>query len=537
VLGCRLTGPLRLLVAAFALGACGSPADGTPSALERICEPGAADACYGGPEGTEDVGACRAGARTCLPHGRGWGPCQGEILPAPEDCAADSNCDGISTCGDTLWSARLGGDGEEAAVDIAAGDDGSLLLTGTYRTAVDLGGGALPLDNDTRDVFVLKLGPDGRHAWSRAIHGPEHFTARAVAVAPDGRVALTASLRGAIEIPAAGSLAAAGSNDVGVVLLTPDGMPSFFTVAGDGDNQQPMDQAFDARGDLVVTGIFRGELDFGAGTLTAFDAQYDVFAVKLSPSGEALWTTSLAGSGDDISRALAIDRADGSIYVAGEARYDLTAGALGTVAGGDQDAFLIKLAADGEPLWIRRWGDDRAQQPFGLAVDRQGNVVLVGTFEGQMDFGSTTIASPGGRGIFVVKIAPQGDVLWARAVGGGGNQVAYGVAIDGRDRIVLSGYYEGPAAIEGAVLPESGIGEPGILVTKLEADGAHLWSRGVLVQGEQSVGGAARGWRGVAVDADDGILLGGYAVGDLDLGLGMLEPLGSSDVIVARLAP
>ncbi|MEZ4365589.1 MAG: hypothetical protein R2939_04795 [Kofleriaceae bacterium] len=65
-------------------------------ACSGVCEPGTTVACYTGPVGTEDVGACIGGQSTCSEEGTG-GPCLGQVLPAvEEDCAtaADDDCDG-----------------------------------------------------------------------------------------------------------------------------------------------------------------------------------------------------------------------------------------------------------------------------------------------------------------------------------------------------------------------------------------------------------------------------------------------------------
>jgi hypothetical protein len=54
----------------------------------------AAVACYSGPAGTQGLGRCRAGARTCV--GGALSACAGEVLPSVESCnAIDDDCDGV----------------------------------------------------------------------------------------------------------------------------------------------------------------------------------------------------------------------------------------------------------------------------------------------------------------------------------------------------------------------------------------------------------------------------------------------------------
>ncbi|MHC4837733.1 MAG: MopE-related protein [Planctomycetota bacterium] len=59
------------------------------------CSPGSTRACYSGQPGTVRVGECIAGQQTCAADGSGYGPCEGEVIPAPEICnGRDDDCDG-----------------------------------------------------------------------------------------------------------------------------------------------------------------------------------------------------------------------------------------------------------------------------------------------------------------------------------------------------------------------------------------------------------------------------------------------------------
>ncbi|HTN87331.1 MAG TPA: MopE-related protein, partial [Sorangium sp.] len=78
-------------------GGGGDGGDGGQGGGGVVCTPGSQVACpYSGPPGTQGVGRCTAGLRTCDESGTAYGPCEGEVLPSPEDCAAaeDEDCDG-----------------------------------------------------------------------------------------------------------------------------------------------------------------------------------------------------------------------------------------------------------------------------------------------------------------------------------------------------------------------------------------------------------------------------------------------------------
>lgn len=69
------------------------------------CMAGATAPCYSGPMGTEAMGLCKPGEKTCNPEGTAYGACAGEVLPAADDCVnkIDGDCNG-KVCGEAIWS-------------------------------------------------------------------------------------------------------------------------------------------------------------------------------------------------------------------------------------------------------------------------------------------------------------------------------------------------------------------------------------------------------------------------------------------------
>ena len=64
---------------------------------DEPCNPGAVEECYDGTAGTDGVGPCHKGTRTCTDQ-KIWTACDGEVLPIAEACAdgVDNDCNGMT---------------------------------------------------------------------------------------------------------------------------------------------------------------------------------------------------------------------------------------------------------------------------------------------------------------------------------------------------------------------------------------------------------------------------------------------------------
>jgi len=103
--------PVLILFTVFACGPSNRNSVGDNPDPNAPCNPGDSAKCYSGQAGTEDVGPCQGGKRTCDDTGA-WGACVGEVVPHGEMCGdgVDNNCngsvdedvdmdgDGVTTC-------------------------------------------------------------------------------------------------------------------------------------------------------------------------------------------------------------------------------------------------------------------------------------------------------------------------------------------------------------------------------------------------------------------------------------------------------
>lgn len=241
---------------------------------------------------------------------------------------------------------------------------------------------------------------------------------------------------------------------------TASGIATYYTLAAD------------AQGNLLAAGLARGTIDLGAGPMEGATEGKDILVAKVDPDGRLLWARRFGKDAGPIVPRIAVDRA-GNAAVTGGVRGSIPIGDEPLVSAGDVDALVLKLNPAGEVLWGKRFGDHDHQACKGAALDSQGNVFILGDFDGTIDFGGDPLVSAGGRDLFVAKLDPDGAPSWSKRFGGALHQTGSDIDIDENgDLHVLT-------AIDGTV--DFGGGELtatfGIAVAKLDSDGRHIWSR------------------------------------------------------------
>jgi PKD repeat protein len=199
-------------------------------------------------------------------------------------------------------------------------------------------------------------------------------------------------------------------------------------------------------------------------------------------------------------------------------------------------------AVSGEYLWakdLRGNGVTDTARINGVAVDHQGNSIVVGTFTGTINFGGTSLSSAGGQDAFVAKYSGAGALQWAKRYGDVYDQGANAVSVDSANNILVVGSFAGTLTFGGGVLtevptPSFYYSQTDIFVAKLSPSGSHVWSRSFGSSGTEAA-------YGVTVDGSDNVTLtGNFAIPptatQLDFGGGPLGNAGAQDMFVAKLA-
>lgn len=309
----------------------------------------------------------------------------------------------------------------EAQAQLTAGasdddDDGGANFV--VKQAVASGDGVFVLAESTgtvngvgpqgeRDVFLVKYDTAGRQIFARALGAAESADGLALAVGANGDVAVGGAVTGVL-----GATVDVGGTDAFVASFDADGEQRFLRRFGGVGDDAIQALAVGDDGAVFVGGRTSGALVEGA-----FAGQTDGFIRGLNADGSTRFTQQFGGAEADAVSALAID--GGALVTASVENGEGVLRKLDLATGAEDPGFAVNL------------GDLDSGQITALAVDEaNGAIFVAGSARG--GFGLPTNGNAGARDAFVARLASaDGTVEFARSLGGTAEDVAADFVVDG----------------------------------------------------------------------------------------------------------
>jgi hypothetical protein len=273
-------------------------------------------------------------------------------------------------------------------------------------------------------------------AWTRGIGSPVNDDGIAVVLDSTSRTVVAANVAGPSLVHLT-ALAHAGSIDVVLASLDAAGTVLWAKVYGDADNQTMNAMAVAPGDDVVLVGSMHGTLDTGSGPMVAVGGS-DGFVARVRSDGSGYWSHSFGGSGDEAATAVAL-MPGGGLCVAGSFASVSDFGGGSVAPAGQRDAFVLKMGASGKLHWARRIGGEGIDVGAAVAAGPDGGCIVGGSFEGTALAETTELVSSGGSDGFLVRYDITGKLVFARAIGGRGDQAVSTVTSDGTGGLLVGG--------------------------------------------------------------------------------------------------
>ncbi len=199
------------------------------------------------------------------------------------------------------------------------------------------------------------------------------------------------------------------------------------------------------------------------------------------------WAKNVGGGSADQATSIAVD-AFGNVLTTGvfggTADFDPNAGVFNLASAGGTDIFISKLDAAGNFIWAKRIGGVSSDEGKSISTDTAGNVYVTGYFQSTVDFdpnaGTFNMSSGGLTDVFLLKLDPNGNFIWAKKIGGTSSDEAKSLTIDALSNIYITGFFGGsnidfdPGV---GIYNLTSAGGNDIFVLKLNSSGNFVWAR------------------------------------------------------------
>lgn len=278
------------------------------------------------------------------------------------------------------------------------------------------------------------------------------------------------------------------------------------------------------------------KLSFSVFVFTTVFCLLQTFSFAQTPSWA--WAKSAGGNSTDYGKSVATD-ASGNVFVVGTFKSTsitfgtntLTNPNISTFWGYGEDLFLVKYDANGNVLWAKNAGsidNYSSSSATSVVTDPNGNVFIVGNYNGSIVFGNDTIY---GMGMFITKIDGNGNIKWTKSNSGNNSGSVSDIAVNASGSSYATGYFSDSTITFGtSVLINDSIGMSDIYIVKYDFNGNVIWAKSA---GGKNYDEA----KSIATDSNDNIYLTGNFYSDtITFGTISLinDSAGTADIFVLK---
>ena len=237
--------------------------------------------------------------------------------------------------------------------------------------------------------------------WTRTYGGDGDDEAYSVQQTPDGGYIVAGKTESY----------GAGGRDFYLVKINSEGDTLWTRTYGGGSYDEAWSVQRTADEGYIVAGV---TTSFGAGN-------EDCYLVKTDGEGNALWTRTYGGIGDD--EAWSVQQTIDGGYI--------LAGFTASFGAGSFDFYLVKTDSLGSVVWAHTYGGSNGEYAFSVQQTIDGGYIVAGV---------TGSFCTGYDDFYLVKTDNRGDTLWTQTYGGSDQSRAYSVQLTMDGGYIIAGF-------------------------------------------------------------------------------------------------
>jgi hypothetical protein len=349
--------------------------------------------------------------------------------------------------GQELWTAFVGGNGNDFCTAVATTNDDHIVVVGyTSSTDLSFGSVATSYQGGNRDGFCSKLTKQGELVWTVYIGGNGDDYTQDLAIDEFGNIYIVGKTSSSV-VPFSSQLQAnygGGTFDGFLTKVSSTGEVDKFTFLGGTGTDEIKDLTFDSEGNLCICGSTAGvDILSAITTMPYFGGVSDAFITCINENFELNWAEYVGGAGADLFNSIALDTA-GNVVVGGNTNSGPIAflDNSGVLAPNNSDAMLMSFSPVGTLLWSQFVTGSGAESVKDIHVDLFGNIYIGGTTESSnitvQDAFQEQLA--GGIDMFISKYNTLGEMQWQSYMGGSSHDWFGRMASDRFGKVMIAGF-------------------------------------------------------------------------------------------------
>ncbi|MDZ4745482.1 MAG: T9SS type A sorting domain-containing protein [bacterium] len=349
----------------------------------------------------------------------------------------------------------LGGLDADESRSVVVDNQGNIYVAGSFIDSAQIGPWIVLSEGSSSDMFVAKYDKNGASIWAKSF-GSADYDENSPYLAVDslGNVYMGGGVGGIGKFQSKEHVSQ-GKADAFVVKLTSAGEVTWLAASGGPQVGHVRSISVSPNGDRIyTTGIFAGQADFPLlPSLTAFGSTTDYFVWALNANGGSIWAKRIGSGKPDNNIAGAVDR-DGKLVVTGSFSGATNFDTQVVNANGEfeTDVFLTRFAKDGKIDFVKKWGGVYGEVATCVFADKQGGIYIGGYYDSASIFDQTVLEPFGERDAFIARCESDGSLEWIREAGGPHADEIRGIAI-GIDNVpYAAGVFDASANFSGITI-------------------------------------------------------------------------------------
>lgn len=402
----------------------------------------------------------------------------------------------------------FGGSKNESARSIIKTLDGGYAILGFTQSA---DGDILNKTNESFDYLLVKYSQDHTLQWQKTYGGSDDDRGSDIIQTSDGGYAILGSSKSDDGDVSENN----GFNDFWLLKTNSSGdiiWEKSFGFSGS-DEGISIIQTQDAG--FLIVGVLDVTASGGQGNIKLTSKRHaggDYWAIKLNSTGILQWSKYFGGTFTDTPYDVIQTDDNGYIIVGSSDSIDVDI----KNNKGSYDFWIIKISEIGELVWEKSFGGLQADEARGIVKTNDGNYLIIGDTRSE----DTDVSfNKGAADFWVIKISPNGNLIWEKTFGGSSFDAARSVSKTQDGGFIICG-----SSRSANIDLNNNNGQNDAWVIKIDNNGYIIW--------QKSVGGTEVDLAYDAIELNDNsvIIVGESSSSNLDI----TENKGFSDLLIFK---